>query len=199
MMTDKEYDLSKAIMSFGSQNLTPAEKDFLADLDRLSQNQLEERLEDIINSLDTKLELLNVQEYKLTRNDVMKIHQSLKDLEHKLTILAANFASFKTVKMRRLLEIINKQARSKISRGYEIAIYFLEKGDIDYPIYVALTKKYDMIDDKIAQNLIDCLQGQFTKKEYHLLLEKYDDKGEGIGKQFIKTTMLVMALLNDSF
>ena len=44
---------------------------------------------------------------------------------------------------------------------------------------------------------MECLYNQLSKEEYRMLLNKYDDSEKTIGKQFIKTTMLVIALAGE--
>ena len=34
---------------------------------------------------------------------------------------------------------------------------------------------------------MDCLYNQLSKEEYRMILNKYDDKEQTVGKQFIKT------------
>ena len=197
MMTDKEFNLSKIIMSAGASKASPEVIAFANDLDLLSKG-IEERFEELSDSIDKTVKYLDVTQYQLTRNDVFQLRNTLKQLEHNLTILKANFNNFQTYKVKKLLNLLDKQARFKIAKGYEIIKKFAEHGSLTVDAYKNIVKKYEAIDKKLGQEIIDCLDGQFSKQEYHTLLDKYDDKeNNSVGKQFVKTTMLVMALSNN--
>lgn len=99
IMNEQEFNLSKLIAETGARNATGEIKNFADDLDLLS-NGLEARFEDIVNQVDKSVNMLDVTKFQLTRNDVFRIRNTLKNLEHNLTILKSNFHGFKTYKMR---------------------------------------------------------------------------------------------------
>lgn len=192
-MNEKEFNLSKIIMAAGAKNAPAEIKEFIDDLELLSSG-IEARFEDISDQVEKISGYLDVTKYSLTMNDLFKLRSALKKSEYDLTVLKANFASFKTEKIKTLLNLLDKQCRFRMARGYEIIKKYSEKGGMDGKIYKAVTAKYDMIDYKIGDEIIKSLEGKFSRQEYRALLDKYDDSGDTVGRQFIKTTMLVMAL-----
>lgn len=192
-MNEQEFNLSKLIAEAGAKNATGEIKNFADDLDLLSSG-LEARFEDIVDKIDKNVSVLDVTKYQLTRNLVFSIRNSLKNLEHNLTILKSNFTGFKTHKMRVFINLLDKQNRFKIAKGYEIIKRFSENETLSPKEYHNIIAKYDKIDEKLGEEIMSCLYNQLSKEEYRMLLNKYDDKQETIGKQFIKTTMLVLAL-----
>ena len=195
-MNEQEFNLSKLIAETGAKNATGEIKNFADDLDLLSTG-LESRFEDITNQIDKAVNMLDVSKYQLTRDDVFKFRNALKTLEHNLTILKSNFHGFKTYKMRVFINLLDKQCRFKIAKGYEIIKRFSEEGTLTFNEYKGIVAKYDKIDEKLGEEIMDCLYNQLSKEEYRMLLNKYDDSEKTIGKQFIKTTMLVLALAGD--
>ncbi len=195
-MNEQEFNLSKLIAETGAKNATGEIKNFADDLDLLS-NGLEARFEDIVNQVDKLVNMLDVTKFQLTRNDVFRIRNTLKNLEHNLTILKSNFHGFKTYKMRVFTNLLDKQCRFKIAKGYEIIKRFSENEALTFNEYKGIVAKYEKIDEKLGEEIMDCLYNQLSKEEYRMLLNKYDDKEKTIGKQFIKTTMLVIALAGE--
>ena len=113
------------IAEAGAKNATGEIKNFADDIDLLSSG-LEARFEDINDQIDKVVKMLDITKYQLTRNDVFKMRNTLKNLEHNLTILKANFAGLKTYKMRVFINLLDKQNRFKIAKGYEIIKRFSE-------------------------------------------------------------------------
>lgn len=195
-MNEQEFNLSKLIAETGAKNVTGEIKNFADDLDMLSTG-LEARFEDITNQVDKYVKMLDISKYQLTRNDVFKIRNTLKQIEHELTILKSNFHGFKTYKMRVFINLLDKQCRFKIAKGYEIIKRFSENKALTFNEYKGIVAKYEKIDEKLGEEIMDCLYNQLTKEEYRMLLNKYDDSEQTVGKQFIKTTMLVIALAGE--
>lgn len=195
-MNEQEFNLSKLIAETSTKNVTGEIKNFADDLDLLSQG-LESRFEDIVNQVDKAVTMLDITKYQLTRNDVFRLRNTLKTLEHNLTILKANFNGFKTYKMRVFINLLDKQCRFKIAKGYEIIKRFAENEALTFNEYKGIVTKYEKIDEKLGVEIMDCLYNQLSKEEYRMLLNKYDDSEKTIGKQFIKTTMLVIALAGE--
>ncbi len=192
-MNEQEFNLSKLIAEAGAKNATGEIKNFADDLDLLSSG-LEARFEDITDQIDKVVHMLYITKYQLTRNDVFRMRNTLKNLEHNLTILKANFYGFKTYKMRVFINLLDKQNRFKIAKGYEIIKRFTENEALTFQEYKGIVTKYEKIDEKLGEEIMDCLYNQLSKEEYRMILNKYDDKEQTVGKQFIKTTMLVLAL-----
>lgn len=192
-MNEQEFNLSKLIAETGAKNATGEIKNFADDLDMLSSG-LEARFEDITNQIDKVVGMLDITKYRLTRNDVFRMRNILKALEHNLTLLKANFSGFKTYKMKVFINLLDKQNRFKIAKGYEIIKRFAENGTLTFQEYKGIVAKYEKIDENLGKEIMDCLYNQLSKEEYRMLLNKYDDKEQTVGKQFIKTTMLVLCL-----
>ena len=192
-MNDKEYNLSKIIMEVGAKNASKEIQNFAADLDFLSSG-VESRFEDITNNIDKVVEHLDVTKYKIEMSDIFQIRNYLKQLEQSLTVMKENFGKIKSYKLRIFVNLLEKQYRFKIARSYEILKRFSEKGDLSPNEYKHLLERYDSIDESIRQELMDCLVGKLTKDEYRTLIAKFDDSDNTVGKQFIKTMMLVIAM-----
>ena len=78
-MNEQEFNLSKLIAETGAKNATGEIKNFADDLDLLS-NGLEARFEDIVNQVDKLVNMLDVTKFQLTRNDVFRIRNTLKNM-----------------------------------------------------------------------------------------------------------------------
>lgn len=197
MMSEKEFNISKIIMEADAKNAPKEVQDFAADLDFLSSG-IEARFEDIVEQVDKIVDQLDVTKYQLTRNDVFRMRSDLKNLEHNLTILKSNFNLFKTYRMRIFLNLLDKQCRFKIARGYEIIKRFSETGQLTFAEYKNIISKYEKIDERLGEEIMDCIDGKLSKNEYRMLLSKYDDKDKTVGKQFVKTMLLVITLAGEN-